>query len=78
MWFEGKNTSAYTTAGVYRCCTVKWAYKGEWGQFEGEEGEQLEGVGERLRWAQSSPERAELAPLRLGTHTLPDTFHCVS
>lgn len=36
------------------------------------------GVGERLRWAQCSPERGVGSPEPRNTHTLADTFHRVS
>ena len=49
----------------------------------GEEGleevrETAGGVGERLRWAQPSPERGVGSPEARNTHTHTDTFHCIS
>lgn len=36
------------------------------------------GVGERLRWAHSSPEREVGSPEARNTHTDTDTTHCIS
>lgn len=52
--------------------------KGDGGRFGGGARETAGGVGKRLRWAQSGPERGVGSPEARNTHIHTDTFHHVS